>query len=97
MQIVIQKIFMPEDKRDPEIIARAGKGLERPLKVLDAALSDQPYLLGDQFSIADLNVAVVMLLLNMVEFDYSAHIHVKRWADRCYARPSLTAAQARGL
>ena len=95
MQIVVQKIFMPEDKRDPAVIARAEKGLERPLKVLDAALSGQPYLLGDQFSIADLNVAAVMLLLNMVAFDYSEYTHVKRWADSCYARPSLAAAKAR--
>jgi len=95
MQIVIQKIFMSEDKRDAGVIARAEKGLERPLKVLDAALSDRPFLLGDQFSIADLNVAAVMLLLDMVDYDYSAHTHVKRWADSCYARPSLAAAQAR--
>jgi glutathione S-transferase len=95
MQIVIQKIFVPEDKRDAGIIARAEKGLERPLKVLDAQLSNRTYLLGDQFSIADLNVAAVMLLLNMVDYDYSAHTHVKRWADSCYARPSLAAAQAR--
>ena len=95
MQIVVQKLFMPEDKRDPAVIARAEKGLERPLKVLDAALSGQPYLLGDEFSIADLNVAAVMLLLNMVAFDYSEYTHVKRWADNCYARPSLAAAQAR--
>ncbi len=95
MQIVIQKLFMPEEKRDPAVISRAEKGLERPLKVLDAALSGQPYLLGDEFSIADLNVAAVMLLLNMVAFDYSEYTHVKRWADNCYARPSLASAQAR--
>jgi glutathione S-transferase len=95
MQIVVQKLFMPEDKRDAGVIARAEKGLERPLKVLDDALSGQPYLLGDQFSIADLNVAAVMLVMNMVAFDYSAHTHVKRWANNCYARPSLAAAQAK--
>jgi glutathione S-transferase len=96
MQLVVQKIFTPEDKRDARVIARAEKGLQRPLKVLDAALSKQPYLLGDQFSIADLNVAAVMLLLDMVDYDYSAYTHVKKWADSCYGRPSLAAAQARG-
>ena len=53
-------------------------------------------MLGDEFSIADLNVAAVMLLLIMVGYDYSAHTHVKKWADACYARPSLAAAQAKG-
>ena len=41
------------------------------------------------------NVAALMLLLNMVDYNYSAHTHFKRWADSCYARPSLAAAQAR--
>ncbi|MEO2173115.1 MAG: glutathione S-transferase family protein [bacterium] len=95
MQIVIQKLFMPEDKRDAGVIASAEKGLERPLKVLDGALSETPYLLGDQFTIADLNVAAVMLLLNMVEFDYSSFTNVKRWAEACYGRPSLAAAQSK--
>jgi glutathione S-transferase len=63
--------------------------------VLAAHLNERPYLLGEQFSIADLNVAGVMLLLNMIKFDYSAHANIKRWADACYARPSLAAAQAR--
>ena len=95
MQIVIQKLFMPEDKRDLDVIASAEKGLERPLKVLDAALADKEYLLGDEFSIADLNVAAVMLLLGMVEYDYTTFSNVKRWADTCYARPSLAAAQSK--
>ena len=64
--------------------------------MLDDALSETPYLLGDQFTIADLNVAAVMLLLNMVEYNYSPFTNVKRWADACYARPSLAAAQAKG-
>jgi glutathione S-transferase len=95
MKLVVQKIFTPENKRDAGVIARAEKGLQRPLKVLDVALSKQPYLLGEQFSIADLNVAAVMLLLDMVGYDYSAYTQVKKWADSCYARPSLAAAQAR--
>ena len=95
MQIVGQKLFTPEDKRDASVIARAAQGLERPLKVLDDVLANQPYLLGDAFTIADLNVAAVMLLLNMVQHDYSAFQNVKKWADACYARPSLAAAQDR--
>jgi glutathione S-transferase len=95
MQIVVQKFFVPEDKRDAGVIEAAAQGLERPLAVLNAHLVDRPYLLGDSFTVADLNVAGVMLLLNMVQHDYSPHEHVKRWADTCYARPALAAAQAK--
>lgn len=95
MQIVIQKLFTPEDRQDASVIDQAGKGLQRPLKVLDGALSGRPYLLGDEFTVADLNVAAVMLLMKMVEFDYTEHSNVMRWADSCYSRPSLAAAQAK--
>lgn len=95
MQIVVQKFFTPEEKRDAGVTARAEKGLGRPLAVLNDALAAQPYLLGDEFSIADLNVAGVMLLLEMVGFDTSTWPNVHSWLGRCYGRPSLAAARAR--
>lgn len=95
MQIVVQAFFTKKEQRDPAVVANAAKGLERPLAVLDAALAKQPYLLGEQFTVADLNVAAVMQLLKMVKHDYSTHTNVQRWADACYARPALAAAQAR--
>ncbi len=95
MQIVVQKVFTPEEKRKPDVIARATKALDRPLGVLEAALSERPYLLGDDFTIADLNLSGVMLLFLMIEIDLSAYPNVSRWRDACYSRPSLAAAQAR--
>ncbi|MEQ8485520.1 MAG: glutathione S-transferase family protein [Pseudomonadales bacterium] len=95
MQIVVQKLFVPADKRDPAVIERAGTGLQRPLKVLDEHLSARDWLLGDAFSIADLNVAAVMNLLQMVKHDLTPFAHVSRWLAACYARPALARAQAR--
>jgi len=95
MQIVVQKMFTPEEKRNDRLIASAEKQLARPLGVLDASLEGRSWLVGDAFSIADLNVSAVMLLLGMIKFDYSAHTNVTRWAEACYARPALARAQAR--
>jgi glutathione S-transferase len=95
MQIVVQKLFTPEEKRNPKVIEGAGKGLQRPLKVLDAALAGRAYLLGDAFTVADLNVAAVMHLMKMVGVTYAEHANVQRWADACYARPALARALAK--
>lgn len=95
MQIVIQKLFTPEDRRNPKVIEGATKGLQRPLKVLDTALSGGSWLAGDAFSVADLNVASVMHLMKMIDFSYAEHANVQRWADACYARPALARALAR--
>ena len=95
MQIVVQKLFTPEEKRNPKVVEGASKGLQRPLKVLDAALAGRNWLIGDQFGVADLNVAAVMMLLKRIDFGYAEHTNVQRWADACYARPALARAMAR--
>jgi glutathione S-transferase len=95
MRIVVDQLFTPEDQRNPKVVAGATKGLQRPLKVLDAALAHSPFLLGAQFSVAELNVAAVMHLMKNVRFSYAEHTHVQRWADTCYARPALARALAR--
>jgi glutathione S-transferase len=95
MQIVIQRIFTPADKRNPKVIDGATNSLQRPLKVLDTALNGRDWLVGETFSVADLNVAAVMHLMKMIGFNYSEHANVQRWADACYARPALARALAK--
>ena len=65
------------------------EALERPLRVLDGALADRPHLLGDAFTIADLNVASVLSLANIVSFDLAGFPNVKRWFDSCLSRPAF--------
>jgi glutathione S-transferase len=96
MQVVIQQLFTPEDRRDAQRIERATRALQRPLRVLDAALATQPMLLGDSFTVADLNVASVMLLMQRVGIGLADHPHVQRWTQACWSRPALARAQARG-
>lgn len=96
MAIVIQKIFTPEDKRDAKAIERAERSLARPLGVLDEHLSARDWLLGEQFTLADLNLAGVMDLLNMVQVDLSQFSQVQRWLQAAYARPSYAAAKQVG-
>ena len=95
MQIVVQRLFVPEEDRDAAVIANAAEGLERPLGVLDAHLADRANLLGDAFTVADINLAGVMNLMSMVGIDVSGHGNVQRWMDACYARPAMARAQAR--
>ena len=95
MQIVIQKMFIPEDKRNQKVIDRATQGLIRPFKVLDDKLTRYDYLLGNQFTVADLNLSAVMLLIDSMQFDFADFPHIHAWMQRCYGRPSLAKAQAK--
>ena len=95
MQIVIQKFFN-KDNMDQGIIDAATEQLNRPLAVLDSHLQGRDYLLGNSFTVADLNLAGVMLLMQMAQIDISAYANVAGWTARCYERDALKRAQALG-
>ncbi|MGE0668851.1 MAG: glutathione S-transferase family protein [Sphingomonadales bacterium] len=83
--------FMPPD---PKVEGEMRTKLERPLKVLEQHLSQHPYMLGDRFTVADVNVAGVMSMSRIIDFDYSPYPAVKKWFEACMARPALAAAAA---
>lgn len=77
---------LPPAERDPKIAAAATELLAPPFRVLDRALAGQPYLLGERFTVADLNVAAVAL--RSLAMDLSATPHFHAWLRRCYDRPA---------
>ena len=67
----------------------------KPLGVLDAALAGRDYLLGPQFTAADLNVASVMAWAPMAKLDLASAPSAAAWLARCTSRPALARAQGR--
>ncbi len=88
----LHALRLPPEDRDPKRLAEALAVLEPPFKVLDGALAGRPYLLGDDFTVADLNVAAV--IGRAVDMDLSAKPRLRDWLARCLARPAARAAQA---
>ena len=80
-------LFKPE-ARDADEAHMALAKLDRPFKVLDAHLSRQTWLLGDRFTVADLNVAGVMDLIPQAGVPIDAYPHLKRWLGACLERPA---------
>ncbi len=97
MQIVVQRFFVPDDRKDEKVEQQAARGLQRPLGVLNDHLASGEYLLGDKFMLADLNLAGVMELLNMIQFDLSSWPNVSRWLDACRSRDSYSRAKQVGM
>jgi glutathione S-transferase len=67
-----------------------------PLSVLDAALAPGPCLLGDAFSVADLNVAVMFLRPPLAQVDRRPYPSAHAWLKRCKARPAFKRMLERG-
>jgi len=88
----LHAVRLPPEDRDAARLAEALKVLAPPFKVLDGALADRCYLLGDAFTVADLNVAAV--ISRAVDMDLSATPRIADWLRRCLERPAARAALA---
>ena len=87
--VFMANTFMkPAGERDAKAAAEAWAGLAKPFGVLNVRLVKQSWLLGDAFSVADLNVASILLGAWSNKVDFSAWPRMKAWLDRCLARPA---------
>lgn len=93
LQALMNRIFLPPEQRNEKLAVEAEEKLARPLAVLDGALAGKKYLLGDGFTIADLNVASVLSWALPAKVDLSKTPNVARWLGECSARPAFVKAQ----
>jgi glutathione S-transferase len=77
---------LPANERDPAQAEAAAKQLERPLGVLDGELAKRPYLVGDAFTVADLNVASICY--RALWLKPAGRPNFAAWLERCYERPA---------
>lgn len=82
-------MLYPPEKRRPELAEEALKVLPAPLKVLDDALAGKEYLVGNRFSVADINVSTVLLLADVYkQVGADKYANVVAWLNRVAARPA---------
>src|SRR5215470_3379189 len=84
----LHAVRLPPEDRDPQRLNEALKVIAAPFQVL----AGRPYLLGEEFTVADLNVAAV--ISRAVDMDLAATPHVGDWLRRCLGRPAARAALA---
>ena len=85
-----RKLFAPAKREIAEAEIALAK-LDRPFKVIDAHLAARPWLLGDRFTVADLNVATVLDLVPQTGIALSAYPSFEGWLGRCLDRPAAAA------
>ena len=85
--------LLPEEKRDPALADQCERDLAGPLKVLDGAVANQPYLLGAHFTVADLNVASILSWARPARIDFGPFPKTADWSKRCSERPAARAAR----
>lgn len=78
-----------KDKGDQAKIKDGKKWLEKILPVMDNHLKRQPYLCGNQITIADLAAVTNLAYLEMCQYDLSPYSAVAKWYESMKKRPSF--------
>lgn len=76
------------EKRQKGIADEAVVALRAPFAILDDELTDRDWLIGDRFTVADLNVAAVINCAAGAPELFDAAPRVRDWLSRCHARPA---------
>jgi glutathione S-transferase len=92
LTVLMHKRLMPEERRDPAKVSRNTGLLKQPFRVLDQALQDRDWLLGDAFSVADLNVAAVLSWAWVARMDLDDYPQLAAWLKACISRPAFRTA-----
>jgi len=90
-EYVLGYAFAKDGKPDPERISAAVEKMKKQIPVLDAAVASG-YLVGDSFTLADINLMPILFYLNY--FPEGAALldgtrHLKAYFERHAARPSF--------
>lgn len=88
LTVLMHRVAMPADKRDAALAERAEGALKKPFGVLDAHLAGRQYMLGDRFTVADVNVASVIAWAAAAKALMEAHPNLAAWLKRCLDRPA---------
>ncbi len=83
---------LPEAERKPELAEKAWKEVVPAFDVLESALGKSKYLLGNEFTVADLNVASA--LFRALSIDLSKWPRLDAWMKVCWERPAAKKARA---
>jgi glutathione S-transferase len=94
LTIAIERLFKPEDARN-EAKAKAGEEALAPrLSYIDVHLKNRDFLVGDRFTIADLNVACVLASMLVTNVDLSTYPDLARWLTATATRDAYAKARA---
>jgi glutathione S-transferase len=97
LTVLMHRLAMPAQQRKPELAAQAEGALRKPFGVLNAHLAsvphEQPYLLGDRFTVADINVAAICNWARPAQALLAANPCVSDWLTRCLARAAYIRVQ----
>lgn len=82
-----QMNFLPEAKRNADVIGFMSMRLAAALTIMETHLSDRNWLAGEAMTIADIACAGYLFYPEPFTFDRADYPHINRWLDAIAATP----------
>jgi glutathione S-transferase len=79
--------------KDENVMEEARKGLGRFMPVLEKALEGKKFLVGDKFSLAEINICAIMTYNAAGDFEMAPYKNVTAWMSAMLERPAFKAAK----
>ena len=86
--ITLNLILLPPDKRDPNKVLKAKDQVLTLLKILDNQLINNKFILGDEFSLADIPAGCWYNRCLKFDFDFSQFKGISNWGARLSEKKS---------
>lgn len=82
-----QMNFLPQAKRNADVIGFMSMRLAAALKIVETQLADTPFLAGADLTIADIACAGYLYYPEPFTFERDQYPHINRWLDAIAATP----------
>jgi glutathione S-transferase len=93
LTILMHGLVMPAEMRKPELFKQAEGSLRKPLAVLDAQLAKASYVLGERFTVADVNLAAIISWVRPAPELLKTNPYVTAWLSKCLDRAAYKKVQ----
>jgi glutathione S-transferase len=89
IEIARHTLLLPETERIPEVAEDGRVRATNVLNVLERALSGREYLVGHEFSGADIMMGYFVMAVRMLGAASASHAHIGSYWERLASRPAL--------
>lgn len=89
VDLLIQQLFTPENKRDSKISEKAREKLNPLLAILDHHLDNKHFIANDTFSVADINTFSVINMTTSLSVSLDNFSNITKWTTALKTRPAF--------
>ena len=94
IEMILQLMWVPESKRDMQSVERHREALMPLNRILDHHLAKRTYMVGERFTLADINVGSVMISNLALKNDLREFTALSRWMNLITDRSAYHAVKA---